>query len=189
MNKTVIIVVTGMPGTGKTTLGKTLSEKYRLPFISKDALKERMFDTLGWNDKAWSLKVSAASHRVMDYIIEEELRAGHSIIVESNFKQSIDSERFRGIQAQYGCEIVQILCWAEGEVVFDRFMGRIENAVRHQGHVEEMSAAQIRQEFVDSNGKDIPLDVEGDTVELNTTDLDVIDYTLVYKTIERALSK
>src|SRR5687767_10053733 len=75
MPKNVIIIISGAPATGKTTLGKKLSAKYNIPFISKDALKERIFDNLGWSDKAWSLKVSAASHRIMDYFIAEELKA------------------------------------------------------------------------------------------------------------------
>lgn len=184
MQKNLLIIITGMPGTSKTTLGRALANKYRIPFISKDALKERMFDTLGWDDKAWSLRVSAASHRIMDYVIEEELKANHSIIVESNFKREIDSERFRKMQTTYKCDILQILCWADGETVFERFMGRIGTAERHQGHVEEVSPEQIRREFVRANGKDTPLDVDGKTIELDTTDLRKIDYESIYGAIE-----
>jgi hypothetical protein len=48
---------------------------------------------LGWSDKEWSLKVSAASHRIMDYLTTEELKIGHSLIIEGNFKSKIDSAR------------------------------------------------------------------------------------------------
>ncbi len=147
-----------------------------------------MFDTLGWSDKSWSLKISAASHRIMDYIVNEELRAGHSIIVESNFKYDIDSKRFQKIQATYGCSVVQILCWAEGETVYQRFMGRIDTEARHQGHVEEISAEEIRSGFVEANGKDVPLELKGETIELDTTDTNATNYDRVYKTIEGHLS-
>lgn len=183
-----IILITGMPGTGKTTLGTALSARYHLAFISKDALKDRMFDNLGWSDKAWSLQVSAASHRIMDYLIDEELRAGHSIIVESNFKRQIDSQRFRKFQQTYGCNIVQILCWAEGETVFQRFMRRMGTPARHEGHVEAISPERIRQEFIAANGKDAPLDIDGLTVEFNTTDLAALDYSGIYQAIEDGTS-
>ena len=184
MHRNVLIIITGMPGTGKTTLGKELSAKYKIPFISKDALKDRMFDTLGWSDKAWSLKVSAAAHRIMDDMVAQELEAGHSVIVESNFKPEIDSMRFRNIQGKYQCRIVQVLCWAEGETVFRRFMARLGTEARHAGHVEAISTEQIRQGFIEANGKDSPLDIGDVTIELDTTDIKHIDYSKIYATIE-----
>jgi len=33
MSKISLIIITGLPGTGKTTLGKKLAEEFRLPFI------------------------------------------------------------------------------------------------------------------------------------------------------------
>lgn len=185
MPKNVIIIISGAPATGKTTLGKKLSAKYNIPFISKDALKERIFDNLGWSDKAWSLKVSAASHRIMDYFIAEELKAGHSVIVESNFKQHIDSGRFHKFQTEFGCELVQIFCWAEGEVIFKRFMDRIGTTKRHAGQVEAISADEIRRGFIESGGRDTPLDIER-TIELNTTDFNTIKYEPIYRAIKEA---
>lgn len=186
--KQVIIIITGAPATGKTTLGNMLAEKYKLAFVSKDALKERIFDNLGWKDKDWSRKVSAASHRIMDYFIEQELRAGHSIILESNFKQHIDSERFKKIQAQYDCAIIQILCWAEGEILFKRFMDRIGTEERHPGQVE-IPYEEIRQDFISSGGKDPALDIDGPTLQLDTTDLTAVAYEPIFQTIEAALAK
>jgi predicted kinase len=184
MPRNVIVLISGFPGTGKTTLGNTLSERFKFPYIAKDAFKERMFDALGWSDKAWSLKVSAASHRIMDYVIEEELKAGHSIIVESNFKNELDGPRFRTFQSRFGCAIVQILCWAEGEVVFTRFMERQDSDARHPGHIESASVDDIRKGFIEAGGKDTPLDINGTTIELETTDFNAIRYDSIYEAIE-----
>jgi predicted kinase len=52
MKKNLLIVITGLPGTGKTTLGRKLAEELALPFISKDDIKELLFDGLGWEDRA-----------------------------------------------------------------------------------------------------------------------------------------
>lgn len=37
-----LVLVNGLPGSGKTTLGRQLSEQLRAPLISKDALKETL---------------------------------------------------------------------------------------------------------------------------------------------------
>ena len=41
-----IVLVSGAPGSGKTTLGQPLAAALGMPFISKDAIKERLFDSL-----------------------------------------------------------------------------------------------------------------------------------------------
>ena len=46
MNKPLLLVVTGRPGSGKTTLAKKLGEKAYLPVISRDEIKEGYLQTL-----------------------------------------------------------------------------------------------------------------------------------------------
>ena len=57
----LIIVVSGAPCTGKTTLGRRIAQEFRLPFLSKDAFKESLSDTLGRGDLEWSKKLGVAS--------------------------------------------------------------------------------------------------------------------------------
>ena len=47
MTKSLLIIINGAPCTGKTTLGRKLAKQLCLPFLSKDGIKEVLFDTLG----------------------------------------------------------------------------------------------------------------------------------------------
>ena len=161
-----LIVITGHPGSGKTSLAKALSHKYSIPFISKDTLKECMFDTLGSSDKEWSLKVSAAAHRIMDKMIENHLNIESSIIVESNFKSQIDSRRFTEISGRYNATCLQLLCTASPEVLYERWAERITSAKRHEGHVESVSLDEIRENFKEEFP---PLSLPGELIKLDTT--------------------
>ncbi len=186
MSHPFIIFITGFPGTGKTRLGRELSDRLKVPYIAKDAFKERMFDTLGYSDKAWSRKVSAAAHRIIDYILEEELSAGRSLILESNFKPDVDNDRFKAFQEKYKFVSVQILCWGDGQVLFERFVKRQNSPERHPGFVEEISLEQLRADF--APGRSEVLSMPDKTIEIDTTDFSTVNYDEIAAQVRRALA-
>src|SRR5438552_4231834 len=96
-----IVIVTGAPCTGKTTLGKRLADDLQLPFLSKDRIKETLFDTLGWSDREWSRKLGAATMEVLYSFMETELAAGRSFLVECNFKPEFDTSKFLRLKEKY----------------------------------------------------------------------------------------
>lgn len=44
------ILVTGIPAAGKSTMAEFLAERLELPVISKDSLKELLYDMIGWTN-------------------------------------------------------------------------------------------------------------------------------------------
>ena len=168
-----MIIITGRPCTGKTTLGRKLSRELHLSFISRDDLKECLFDSLGWKDRAWSRKLGGASYHVLYQFVESLLAAGHSLIVESNFNPESDTSRFLDLNRKYGFNPVQIHCRTDSEVLFERFKARSESGERHPGHVDHLTY----QEFRDSLGENQheSLDIGGTVLEVDTTDLGSIE--------------
>ncbi len=81
----LVIVVNGLPATGKTTLARRLATDLHLPLLAKDVIKETLFETLGWSDRAWSRRLGAATMALLYKLLEEQLRAGRPCIVECNF--------------------------------------------------------------------------------------------------------
>lgn len=175
-----LIIITGHPGTGKTTLGTTLSQELKVPLISKDSFKNRMFNTLGHSDKAWSLKVSAAAHRIMDYVVNELLATGRSVIVESNFKHETDSQRFADMLRKHDATCTQILLQAAGDVIYKRFITRMNDDDRKR-HVETVSLQQIKQDLSEPYQ---PLDIDCQLIELDTTDFASLDIARLAKKLQ-----
>lgn len=45
------ILITGFPAAGKSTMAEFLAEKLAFPVISKDKIKELLFDDVGFNSR------------------------------------------------------------------------------------------------------------------------------------------
>ena len=116
----------------------------------------------------------------MEYVIEEELTARHSLVIESNFKPDLDSVRFRDIQVRHGAALVQLLCWARGDVLFERYKRRLESD-RHPGHAETGGLEDAWHDL--ARGKCDPLAIDGPTLEIDTTDFGRLDYPALMESI------
>jgi len=77
ITRPLLVIIGGLPGTGKSTLGSFLSQELSFPCVSKDGIKETLYDTLGYSDRKWSRKLGVASFELLYYFIGLELAAGH----------------------------------------------------------------------------------------------------------------
>lgn len=182
-----IVLVTGLPGTGKTTLGRQISSELAMPYIGKDVIKELMFDELGWSDREWSRRIGGATLAIIDYLVEEEMRAGHSVVLEGNFKPDRDDAKYSDLQQKYGVHVVQLLCHANGDVLFDRFRHRAENGERHPGHVDAENLKEWRHTF--SVDRSVPLNIPSEVISVDTTDFSILDVQKVVDDLRYALQK
>lgn len=173
----------GISATGKSWVARGLGERLGLPVFSKDGVKEPLFDVLGVKDRAWSHTLSGASHAVLNPILEELLRAGVGFVMEANFNPEFDGEKYRRWQAEYGFSGVQVLCWAEGAVVYERFVRRVDSGERHPGHGDGESLEAYREYLM--QGRCLPLDVGFPVVEVETTDFGSVDLDWVAAEVRR----
>src|SRR5438552_6470048 len=56
-----IVVVSGAPGTGRSTLAGIIADRLQLPLLSVDVIKEALGDALGLGDESWSDRVGDAA--------------------------------------------------------------------------------------------------------------------------------
>ncbi|KKP88523.1 MAG: hypothetical protein UR93_C0012G0001, partial [Berkelbacteria bacterium GW2011_GWA2_35_9] len=101
MSKTLLIIVSGPPASGKTTLGKIIAKEFRLAFLNKDSIKESLFDILGIKDREWSKKVGSASYSILYRFMETLLVANQSLVVDSNFRPEFDTKKFLDLKQKY----------------------------------------------------------------------------------------
>jgi hypothetical protein len=146
MPKSFLILLTGLPATGKSTLGRQLSERLGIPYISKDDIKEIMFDRLGWSDREWSKKVGTATYDLLYYFLEPFLQNGASLIIDSNFSPKFDAPRFLGLREKYGyggCQILLRACSrsnGRATSIFSLTLGRKRPSPAHRPRILAITA-------------------------------------------------
>ncbi|MFZ5391936.1 MAG: AAA family ATPase [Patescibacteria group bacterium] len=185
--RSLLIIISGNPGAGKTTLGKKIAKKFNLPLISRDNIKEALFDSLGIKDRDWSTKLGAASYKVMYRMIESLLISGQSLIVESNFSPKFDDQIFQNLQAKYHFLSMQLFCFADKHTLLKRFKNRWESGERHPGHADHQDYDEIKDVII----RDVhqPLDLEGKIAKIDTTDFSAINYDQIFTAIKSLIIK
>ncbi|HEX5504040.1 MAG TPA: ATP-binding protein [Thermomicrobiales bacterium] len=185
MARPLLVIVTGAPCTGKTALARRLAADLPLPLIAKDDIKEALYDTLGWSDRAWSRRLGRASYRLLYHFVAMELAARRPAIVESNFSASFQDE-FRALLARHDAASLQLVCETETDTLLARYHARAASGARHPGHDD----AAIYDEFIAAleAGQYGPLNLGGAVVRLDTTDFARVDYPGLLETLRAALA-
>ena len=152
------MVVSGLPASGKSTVGTALSERLSMPLIDKDAILEALFDSLGCPDRGERYRLSRASDEVL-YTLAE---ASQAAVVVNWWDHDSSPARLRGIASS----VVEVFCECPPEVAAARFEGRR----RHPGHHDPRRSPEKIAEGVRRMRETFlgPLGV-GDLVRVNTT--------------------
>lgn len=128
------ILVTGIPAAGKSTMAKVMSEKLKLPVISKDTIKELLFDNVGFQSRAEKVKLGIASMEIMYYAAGQLMKAGQSFILENNFEYSSE-QGMKSLLEKYQYSVLTITLTGDYKVIYQRFLERENSPDRHRGHV------------------------------------------------------
>ena len=174
-----LLIVAGLPCAGKTSIAERLAAELSLPLMTKDSIKELLFDALGWKDRDWSRQLSRASVELLLYFTESLLAAGNSFVIECNFQPQLAAPRLRSMQAQYGATMFQVYCRADTNTLYERFKAR--TGTRHPGHVDEQYLAEFHTQLAQ-----IPqemLDLGCPVAMVDTTDFQKVNYPTLLKAV------
>ncbi|MBQ2667845.1 MAG: AAA family ATPase [Clostridia bacterium] len=122
MKKPHLIVITGRPGAGKTTLAETLSRAWYLPLISRDRIKEGMVHTAGVSHEAMGPDANLAATEAFFDTLGFLLDRGVSVAAEAAFQHPVWEKFLRPLAEK--ADITVLLCDVNGQTALDRFLAR-----------------------------------------------------------------
>ena len=183
----VCILVCGLPATGKSTMAAYLSKQLGIPVFSKDAIKERLFDTLGFSSREEKVRLGVAAMEILYDCARTCLSCGQSVILENNFEDT-SREGLAALLAACPGKVITVHMTGDLRAIYRRFAQRDQSPGRHRGHVvndcypEKPGSASAHrtmpyETFASSmlgRGMDrLPWD--GPCVRVDTTDFDKVD--------------
>ncbi len=133
MKRTHLLIVTGLPATGKTTLARALARRHGAILIAKDVIKEPLLDVLGAADAAASRALSDASFAILFAMARELAGSGCDLVLEGNFRPGQHEESLRPLFAAHVAG-AQLLCRVPESVRRARLHARAQDPSRHAGH-------------------------------------------------------
>ena len=129
-----IIVLAGMPASGKSTVAAKLSQAFSLPVLAKDELKESLFDTLGFACYAEKRKLDHAANAVLLRAARALLANGQSVILDNNFDE-ISARALDELLSEFDARCVTVFFGGDNEAFYRRYVERDRLHLRHPGHV------------------------------------------------------
>lgn len=125
----ILVLVTGLPASGKSTLARRLADALALPLLSKDRFKDLLLDSLGVGDVEWSRRIGRAAIALQ----EDAMRAHGAAVVDSALWTGVAEPEIEAL----GLPLVQVYCRCSFEVARTRYFARVGDGDRHEGHRED----------------------------------------------------
>jgi len=161
----LLIIVSGPPASGKSTLGKQIAAGLGVPYISKDDLKEELYDSLGKIERALSGKLGEASMRLMYVVAKQILESGNDVVIEANFYRGVSEKDISRIVAI--SDAMMMHCTAPDDVLKQRYAERSDAGERHPVHDDANKVDDLETALEEGNYE--PLDLGIPLIQVDTT--------------------
>ena len=188
MSKPTLLIVNGLPGTGKTTLARRLAADVHLPIFSRDGLYETLYDALACRSNGSPPLLGSAAFALLYHVTGSLLAAGQSVIVEQFFgRPELRTAELLQLQHTSDFESFQILCRTEGSALLERALARAGTEERHASHQDREWIEQNKERIL--QGQLSPLALGGQLVEIDTTTPHSFDYAGLLAQVRAALAE
>jgi predicted kinase len=168
--KPPLVIVSGAPGSGKTSLAPLLADRLPLPLLAKDRLRQIFADAFHARTRAESGRLIGPGFVVYFELISELLRSGVGVVAECNFHRGISEPEMLPVAALGSPVIVH--CQVDRALSVERFIARHQQALpdRQYAFDGDRIAELERGIPQDAWERAEPLEIGAPVLRVDTTD-------------------
>jgi predicted kinase len=178
-----IVIVSGAPASGKTTVGKKIAHDLGYEFYGKDTIKEALFDSHPKVIRGY-LWYEKRAKAVLINDVQSSFSKGRSVVIESDFNKG--DKRWLEPLCK-GHQVAEVRCTTKGLTRLKRYISRNENGARHKGHHDRRWYPSM---FIQALGTYIGLEWPyypmglSAVIKVDTSDFSKIDYRAILATLQ-----
>lgn len=163
----ILVILSGAPATGKTTLARIVAERLALPYFGKDELKEAIAEKVGApGDVAASQRLGLAAYEVLFTMSRRVLASGAGLVIESNFRRGLSEPELLPLIELADARLLH--CTADPVAVRARYDARFRRGERHAAHRDGERARALADDL--GAGRFEPLELGIPTLVVHTDD-------------------
>ena len=117
----VLVLINGPPCAGKSHLTEVLATSTSLPIMTKDMIKETVYDSAGWADRDWSRRLGTAASALLWIFAHSLISQGQDCLIEANFRVSLAAQELDRLASTLRFTSAQIFVTAAPAVLAERF--------------------------------------------------------------------
>jgi predicted kinase len=165
-----LVIVSGLPATGKSSLAETLRDELGWPLFTKDRFKELLYDVA--NPQATDITredsrvIGQQAIALLSHVARELLETGISCMLEANYIPEYAPADLAPLLALANGK--QVHCSIPDDLVLERYRARAANGERHPVHVDEGAEAELVERIAGGGGRALP--IQAALLEVDATD-------------------
>ncbi len=123
MNTAKLIIISGLPGSGKSTVAESLADRLSLPLFSVDPIESSLIRS----GIKRSFETGLAAYLVAETLAGEQLKRGLSVIIDAVNPVQEARDMWHNLSRIYGVTLILIECILDSELHKKRIESRIRN--------------------------------------------------------------